>query len=79
MPMAGQETLGGTNLRNCLANCQSGLSPEQTTIQECYTCNGGGIVQKITGEDRTQAQTVCEQIAGSEATITNVEPGTCPY
>ncbi len=78
-PIAGQEHLGGAQLRQCLANCQAGISPEQTLIQECYTCNGGGNVQMITGEDQTQAQTVCEQIAGSQATITNAVPGVCPY
>ena len=78
-PRIGQEALGGSQLRQCLADCQAGIPPEQTMKQECYTCNGGGVLQKFTAEDQAEALIMCERAAGSEATITNVEPGPCPY
>ncbi len=78
-PIAGQESLGGSQLRQCLADCQAGVSPAQKNEQECYTCNGGGVVQKITASDQAEAHIVCERVAGSEAVITNVESPRCVY
>lgn len=79
VPLVGQEPLGGANLRQCLADCQAGISPQQQMVQECYTCNGGGVLQKLTAEDQSEAQIMCERAAGSSATITNVATGPCPY
>lgn len=78
-PRLGQESLGGANLRECLADCQAGIPYQQTKIQECYTCNGGGVLQKLTAEDQSEALIMCERQAGSSATITNVETGPCAY
>jgi hypothetical protein len=78
-PRMGQESLGGAQLRQCLANCQAGISNQVQRVQECYTCNGGGVVQKLTAEDQNEAHIMCERTAGSEAVITNVETGPCPY
>lgn len=78
-PRIGQEALGGAQLRQCLADAQSGTPYQQTLVQECYTCNGGGVLQKLTAEDQNEALAMCERAAGSEATITNVETGPCPY
>ncbi len=78
-PRVGQEALGGAQLRQCLADYQAGVPDQQAMIQECYTCNGGGALQKFTAEDQTEALIMCERAAGSEATITNVEPAPCPY
>ncbi len=79
VPLVGQEHLGGADLRRCLADCQAGIPPQQQQVQECYTCNGGGVLQKLTAEDQSEAQIMCERAAGSSATITNVETGPCPY
>jgi len=78
-PMLGQEALGGSALRQCLADCQAGISDAEKQSQECYTCSGGGVLQKLTAEDQNEALIMCERAAGSEATITNSEPGPCPY
>ena len=78
-PRVGQESLGGAQLRQCLSDCQAGIPYQQSTVQECYTCNGGGVLQKMTAEDQNEALIMCERAAGSEATITNVEQGPCPY
>ncbi len=78
-PKMGQEALGGAQLRQCLADCQAGISEPQSRQQECYTCIGGGAVQKLTAEDQSEALIMCERVAGSESTITSVASGPCPY
>lgn len=76
-PRIGQEGLGGAALRECLANCQAGIPPEQHNQQECYTCSCPA--EKITANDGSQALTVCKQVCGSEATVVSAAMGACQY
>jgi len=76
-PRIGQETLGGAELRSCLADCQQGIPYHKQSMQECYTCSG--VQHGITADDHNQATTVCKQVGGSSAVITNAVPGMCDY
>ncbi len=70
--------LGGAALRQCLADCQAGISYNQQLQQECYTCSG--VQHPITADDGAQALLVCQRVGGSEATITGVDTsGPCKY
>jgi hypothetical protein len=76
-PLVGQEPLGGSELRQCLANCQAGVSYTQQTGQECYTCSDSA--EAITAGNQGEARMVCKRVGGSSAQITNVVPGPCKY
>lgn len=70
--------LGGAALRQCLADCQAGISYNQQLQQECYTCSG--VQHPITADNGAQALLVCQRVGGSEATITGVDTsGPCKY
>ena len=76
-PRVGQQPLGGAALRQCLANCQMGISPEQQMQQECYTCSCPS--EGITADNLAQAQQVCTNVCGSDGKITSVLPRPCKY
>jgi len=76
-PLVGQEPLGGAELRQCLADCQAGISYTQQTGQECYTCSNSP--EGITATNEGEARVVCRRVSGSSAQITNVVPGPCKY
>ncbi len=69
--------LGGSELRQCLADCSQGISPEQQGEQECYQCT----CEKLTASNFDEAREVCQKSCGSEATIdsTKTVPGLCQY
>ena len=73
----GQQTLGGSALRQCLADCQAGIPYQQPEIQECYTCSCPS--EGITANNRNEARVVCQRVCGSEATIIRVVSGPCKY
>jgi len=73
----GQRPLGGSELRQCLANCQAGISYQKAATQECYTCSS--VSEGITAEDGDEANTVCKRMGGADATITKFTIGPCTY
>ena len=76
-PEVGQQPLGGAELRQCLADCQAGISDNQQTGQECYTCSDSS--EGITASNQGEARTICQRVGGSSAQITNIVPGPCKY
>ncbi len=77
MSPTGQQPLGGAELRQCLANCQAGISYQKAATQECYTCSAAS--ERITAEDGDEANTVCKRMGGASATITKFTIGPCAY
>ncbi len=76
-PLVGQEPLGGAELRQCIADCQAGITRHSSQGQECYTCSGS--TQGITATNEGEARMVCQRVGGSSSQITNVVPGPCKY
>lgn len=76
-PMVGQQPLGGAELRQCIADCQAGITRHRSQGQECYTCSCPN--EAITADNEGQARTVCQRMCGSSARITDVVPGPCKY
>ncbi len=71
------QPMGGEALRQCLSDCQSGITYDQQMEQECYTCSD--TAHGITADNEAQARIVCKKIGGSSAQITNRVNGPCKY
>lgn len=76
-PLVGQRTLGGAELRQCIADCQAGISQHRSQGQECYTCSCPS--EGITASSEGDARMVCQRVCGSTGQIINTVPGPCKY